>query len=287
MSTIPLARVNGINLYYETHGRQSAQPLLLINGFGGTCQDWGPLLSMLSKEFFVIAYDNRGAGKSDIPDPPYSMEKLATDAVGLLDWLNLETTGVFGVSMGGMIAQHLALGFPHRIEKLALGCTTCRRLAMFCQRAGEPAQILEFLKPLPYDPEKKKIVVKERMRSVFSESFLESHPEELHDFLLNVLESDQTVKGYWGQLTAILGHNLCAKLSQIAVPTLVLHGTADNLVPLEEGLILAERILQARFIAFEGAGHLFYLEQPVRLTSIIAQFFRNKFNTNSPDNPTK
>lgn len=275
---MPTALVNGVTLYYETYGRQSAQPLLLINGFGGTCQDWGPLLSMLSKEFFVIAYDNRGAGKSDIPDPPYSMEELATDAVGLLDRLNLETTGVLGFSMGGMIAQHLALGFPHRIEKLVLGCTTCRRLAIFCQRAGEPAQTLEF-----HNPEKKEAVVEERIRSLFSQAFLESHRKELQDFVLNVLKSDQSVKGYWGQLTAILGHNLCAQLSQIAVPTLVLHGTADNLVPLEEGLILAERISQARFIAFEEAGHLFYLEQPSRVKVIITRFFKTESSINSPN----
>ena len=281
------APVNGINLYYETHGSEEAQALLLINGLGGTCQDWGPLIPILSREFFSIVYDNRGAGKSDKPEPPYSMKTLAADAVGLLDWLNLETTGVFGVSMGGMIAQHLALGFPHRIEKLVLGCTTCRRLAMFCQRAGEPAQILEFLKPLPHDPEKKEIVVKERIRSLFSQAFLESHPEELQDFLLNVLKSDQTVRGYWGQLTAILEHSLCAKLSQIAVPTLVLHGTADSLVPLEEGLILAKRIPQAQFVAFEGAGHLFYLEQPTRLTSIVARFFRDEFDFSFPEDSTR
>ena len=283
VGTMPLARVNRINLYFETHGRKGTQPLLLINGFGGTCQDWGPLASMLSKKFFVITYDNRGAGKSDIPNPPYSMKELTADAVALLDWLNLETTGVFGISMGGMIAQHLALSFPHRVEKLILGCTTCKRLAIFCQHAGESTQISEFLKSLPYDPEKKKAVFEDRMRSVFSKSFLEKHHKEFREFVENALKSDQSVKGYWGQLTAILGHNLCTQLSQIAVPTLVLHGTADNLVPLEEGLILAERIPHARFIAFEGAGHLFYLEQPVRLTSIITQFF----DSNSKDKITK
>ena len=276
------APVNGINIYYETHGSENTQPLLLINGFGGVCQDWGPLIPTLSGDFFVIIYDNRGAGKSDKPKPPYSMEMLAADAVGLLDWLNLETTGVFGVSMGGMIAQHLALGFPHRIEKLILGCTTCGRLTIFRQRAENPTQTLEFLKPLPYEPEKKRAVVEGRIRTLFSQAFLESHAKELQDFVLNVLKSDQSVKGYWGQLAAILEHNLCAQLSQVAVPTLILHGTADSLVPLEEGLNLAERIPQARFIAFEGAGHLFYLEQPNRTKVIITRFFRTEPSNSSP-----
>lgn len=266
------APVNGINLYYETHGREDAQPLLLINGLGGTCQDWGPLLPTLSQHFFVVIYDNRGAGKSDKPDPPYSMEMLTADVIAILDRLGLESIGVFGISMGGMIAQLLALEHPRRTQKIVLGCTSCSGLTMLCKRAQRSTDLLKLLKPLPHHPQEKEEAVRERLPFIFSQTFIESHPQEINSFISKTLNSDQPIQGYLGQLLAILGHDLCTQLSQITVPTLVLHGTADNLVPLEEGLILAERIPQARFIAFEGAGHLFYLEQEEKVSSVLARF---------------
>ena len=113
-----------VKLYYEVHGR--GEPLLMIMGLGSSSATWSPVLvTELSRRFQTIVYDNRGTGQSDKPAIPYSLEMFAGDAIALLDALKIERTHVFGVSMGGMIAQELALGHPSRLQTLTLGCTTC------------------------------------------------------------------------------------------------------------------------------------------------------------------
>ncbi len=115
------ARVNGIHIHYEVHG--SGEPLLLIMGLGANTTGWSMQIPEFSKEYCVIAFDNRGAGRSDKPNEPYSMRQMADDARGLLDELEIDSAHVFGMSLGGMIAQELVLQHPHRVSSLVLGGT--------------------------------------------------------------------------------------------------------------------------------------------------------------------
>ena len=120
---MPTAKAGDINLYYEVHGE--GQPLLLIMGYGSNSGHWFVILPHLVSRFKVIIFDNRGTGRSDKPDIPYTAEMMTGDIIGLLDAIGIGAAHVFGVSMGGMIAQELALRHPGRVKKLILGCTSC------------------------------------------------------------------------------------------------------------------------------------------------------------------
>src|SRR2546427_3279997 len=122
---MPKVRVNGIGLNYVEAG--SGDPLLLIMGFGGDHQAWAFQTPVFAQRYRVIAFDNRGAGQSDVPDVPYTTRMMAEDAIGLLDALRIERAHVLGVSMGGMIAQELALAHPQRVRSLQLHCTLAPR----------------------------------------------------------------------------------------------------------------------------------------------------------------
>src|SRR5690606_15659298 len=118
---MPKARSNGIELYYEIHG--SGKPLILIAGLGYSHWQWHKMIPLLAEHFQVITFDNRGVGQSEKPAGPYTAQMLAQDTIGLLDELNLEKAVIAGHSMGGFIAQSIALDFPQRVEKLIL-CST-------------------------------------------------------------------------------------------------------------------------------------------------------------------
>jgi len=120
---MPQLRSNGINLYYEEHG--SGDPLLLIMGFTVSSVGWHWNIPTFAQEFRTIVFDNRGGGQSDKPDEPYTMTMFADDTAGVLDNLGIDQAHVFGISMGGMIAQEFALRHPQRVKTLVLGCTNC------------------------------------------------------------------------------------------------------------------------------------------------------------------
>ena len=120
---MPVTKVGDINIYYEVHGK--GEPLLLIMGYGSNSGHWFVILDKLAKERRVIVFDNRGTGRSDKPNVPYTAEMMVGDVSGLLDVIGVDTTDIFGVSMGGLIAQGFALSYPGRVNSLVLGCTTC------------------------------------------------------------------------------------------------------------------------------------------------------------------
>jgi pimeloyl-ACP methyl ester carboxylesterase len=120
---VPTAELDGLDLHYEERG--SGRPLLLVPGIPAIASDWAPLAERLSGSRRVIAFDNRGSGRSTVTPGPYSTGMLAADAVALLDHLEIERADVFGMSLGGMIAQEIALAWPERVDRLVLGCTHC------------------------------------------------------------------------------------------------------------------------------------------------------------------
>jgi len=268
---MPRVWINGINLYYETHGNPDSLPLLLICGLSGYTRSWDRFLPALSQDFFVILFDNRGVGKSDKPPAPYTMDELAADAEGILDHLDIESANVFGTSMGGMIAQHLALKSPDRVLHLALGCTSCDGAVV-----SHSARVANMLKPLPEQPQEREKVVRRQMRLLLSPTFLRGHPKEVDRLIIEALSNNQPIHAFLGQLAAARRHNTCARLTEIHLPTLVMHGTDDIVVPPENGLLLAQRIPGAQFISFEKAGHLFYIEQINKVNDALIPFYQWK-----------
>jgi len=118
---MPKTKTNGIELYYQIHGE--GKPLVLISGLGYSLWQWHKMVPFLAEHFQVVIFDNRGAGQSQKPDGPYTAQMLAADTVGLLEALNIEKATIMGHSMGGFIAQAIALDFPQKVEKLILGST--------------------------------------------------------------------------------------------------------------------------------------------------------------------
>src|SRR2546425_3248297 len=121
---MPKVRVNGIQIFYEEAGR--GEPLILIMGFGADHLAWAFQVRALAARYRVVTFDNRGAGQSDAPEPPYTIHTMADDTAGLMDALGLESAHVVGASMGGMIAQELALAHPARVRSVHLACTAAR-----------------------------------------------------------------------------------------------------------------------------------------------------------------
>jgi pimeloyl-ACP methyl ester carboxylesterase len=263
---MPKANVQGNNLYYEVHG--SGYPLILIRGLGSNADHWYCQVPAFSSHYSVVVFDNRGIGRSDIPDAPFTISKMAEDTVLLMDVLGIAKAHILGISMGGMIAQEIALKYPKRVNGLILACTHCGGV-----HAVQPA------------PD----IIKTLSESLFAGT------QEAALKALHCLFSDRTIQQNLGivqryeevskrfppaaqvliqQLKAIQGHDTWKDLVSIQNPTLVLVGNEDVLIPPENSKILAERIPNARFRVIERGGHQFLIEQPDAFNNAVLEFLK-------------
>jgi 3-oxoadipate enol-lactonase len=244
------AQLGELELHYVERG--SGPALLLVPGIPAIVSDWGPLAERLSSSRRVIAYDNRGSGASTVTPAPYTCAQLAADAVALLDELGIERADVFGMSLGGMIAQELALGWPARVNRLVLGCTHCG-----LEHAARPEREAGRAFALETDD------WAERMRALAPFAFADGVDGELLDRFVEKKSRDvQDPEGYRGQIAAALAHDTYDRLPQIDCPTLILTGDGDRVIPGASSEVLHERIPGSRLEVIAGAGHLFFLERP-------------------------
>lgn len=257
---MPTVELGDIELEYVERG--AGPPLLLVPGIPAVASDWAPLAERLSGARRVIAYDNRGSGSSTTTPAPYTTAQLAADAVGLLDALEIERADVFGMSLGGMIAQELALGWPERVGRLVLGCTHCgvahaARIdaeagRAFAMETDDWSERMSALAPFAFAPG----VDAELLRR-----FVEKKSGDVQD-----------PEGYRGQIAAALAHDAYERLLGIEAPTLILTGDSDRVIPAASSDVLAERIPGARLEVVAGAGHLFFLERPEESLRLLEEF---------------
>ncbi|HXF52201.1 MAG TPA: alpha/beta hydrolase [Dehalococcoidia bacterium] len=261
-------RVGSIDLYYEEHG--SGEPLLLIQGFGGNTVAWGPLVPALAARYRVIAFDNRDAGRSGQATEPYTIADMADDAARLLDALGVPSAHVLGASMGGMIAQELALRWPQKVRSLILACTTCGGP----RSAGwdELCQRLDLVRELREMPAPDSDLVQQQLSWMFSPEFLANPTPAFQEFILSTLQYPAPLEGMKRQAEAIRRHDTYDRLPQIAAPTLVIAGEDDPLILAENSRILAERIPNAQLILYPRLRHGFNLEDPERVHADILSF---------------
>ncbi len=263
---MPLARVGDVNIYHETRGR--GEPLLLIMGLGGGSSLWWRQVDFLSSEYRVISYDSRGVGRTDTPDTPYSMDMMVADAAGLLRTLGIGWAHVYGVSMGGMVAQELALRHPGLVSSLVLGATTCG--------GGQavlppPEAVRELFSIMTLPPAE---VARVSASVTFSAGFMKNHPARVREWLKKGALSPPSAAGFRRQAEAVAGFETYDRLPLISAPTLILAGTADELIPAENSRILASRIPRAELVLFEGAGHGYLWEAEEEANLAVRDFLR-------------
>lgn len=261
---MPVAKCGEINLEYYDEG--SGPPLLMIMGFGGQALSWGePIMTELRGSFRTVRLSNRGTGDSDRPTEQFTVRDMADDAIALLDTLGIERAHVFGVSMGGMIAQELVLAHPERVEGLVLGCTA----------AGGPTLVLadpevrEMMTPVPG------LAREDQVRKMWP-ALTTQEMIDKRDFLERMLQvslaKPTPVDTILKQAVAIAGYNTYDRLPTIDKPTLVIHGDADRLIPIGNGRIVQARIPGSRLEIIPGAAHMFFWERPKESGALVTSF---------------
>jgi len=260
------AKVGDINIYYEIHGK--GEPLVLIYGYIGHSGLWFRQIPILAKKYRVIAFDNRGVGRSDKPNIPYTMAMMAGDVAGLLDTIGIDAAHIFGISMGGMIAQHFALNYPQRVISLILGCTTCGGVHSTQPKPESLAAFSDFER-LKKTPEE---FVRQLMPFCFSQEFINKNPDIIDKRVAKQLEYPAPPHGATRQAEAILGHDTYELLPKIKLPTLVIAGGSDRLIPVENSRLLASKIPTAELVIIKGAGHEFFIEDAEEANKKVLSF---------------
>ena len=232
---MPKVKVGDINMYYEIHGE--GEPLVFINGAGATLEPMLAVIPMYAEQFKCILFDNRGVGKTDAPDIPYTTEMMANDLAGLLDVIGISKANIFGSSMGGMIAQQFAIHYPERVNRLILRCTSC----------GGPRSI-----PIPeFDSSDIDTLISKCM----TQQFIAENPEVVENVKSWFPQGTSTV-GMMRQGEAAMSHDTYESLSKITAPTLIITGDSDEVIPSENSKILAAYIPNAELVVLPKTGHI-------------------------------
>lgn len=262
---MPHAHVNGIDLHYTRQGR--GQPLLLIMGLGGPAAAWDrEFLRRMAADYELVTYDNRGTGQSDKPDEPYSIASFASDAVGLLDVLEIPRAHVFGISMGGMIAQEIGIEYGDRVASLTLGCTTPGGR----HAVPAPPESMQALKARPGQTPAE--AIRDGWKLSYSQGYIATHRDELEDTLRRVLEHPTPRFAYNRHLDATMTLRVYKRLKEIHAPTLVVTGRDDVLIPAANSEILAREIPNATLRIFDDAGHGFVSSARESFVPVLREF---------------
>lgn len=251
---MPFAANDDVGLWYETSGPENAETVAFVEGLSYGTWMWRWQREAVSDTYRTLVWDNRGTGKSDEPEGPYTTEEMAADFEAVLDDAGIERAHVVGASLGGMIAQQYALDYD-RTESLVLLSTT---------PGGDDAV------PIPDDTVDRMLNVPEeydraariryKMKPAVSDEFWREHPEVIDQIVEWRLDTDPSDRAYEWQSAAASTFDVSDRLDEITVPTLVLHGTDDRVVPYENAELLAEGLPDVRLEPIEGGSHLAFVE---------------------------
>lgn len=254
--------VPGARLHVERTG--SGEALLWVTGFAIGSEVFGPVLPLFAPHFDCVTYDNRGAGRSSVPLLPTSMPEMAADAVRVLDALRIDAAHVHGVSMGGMVAQELALRFPDRVRSLVLqGTSPGGPRSIAPPLRGAAALAVQRL-PVPREARRRAAVA-----ALFSPAYAAAHPDDVAAHLHRLGADRAGVRGGLLHLWASAWHDTVSRLRTLQAPTLVLHGELDVLTPVANARLLARRIPGAELVVVPGTGHLPLLERPEHVRDLV------------------
>jgi pimeloyl-ACP methyl ester carboxylesterase len=242
-----------ISINYQILGE--GPQVLFFNGSGGSIEGSKMLINAFAKTFQVLVHDQRGLGKTSVPDGPYNMADYAQDAASLLNHVGWQTTNVIGLSFGGMVAQEFAVTFPDRVNRLVLMCTSAGG------NAGSSYPLHE-LAHLPTIERNQALRLLTDTR--FTDEWLESHPQDAEIMRFqedrpNTQKTKNQILGERLQLEARIGHDVSDRLHFISAPTLITAGRFDGIAPLANSQAIAERIPHSTLNTYEG-GHPFFTQ---------------------------
>lgn len=263
---MPIQTVNNIHIYYEQHGE--GPDLVLIGGLSSDHQVWKSTLRLLSKYFRVLIFDNRGAGRSDTPDYPYTTEMMAQDTLQLMAILNIKRAHVLGHSMGGRIAQKMALIAPENIHKCVIACSPARSnhvsSMIFAMR--------EKLQNLGMSNE---ILAEYVMPFLFGEDFLKNQML-IKGFIQWTLQNEfpQSAIGYKQQLHAVKNHDAHDQFIHTEIPTLIIAGHEDILAPIASLEKLSTCLKNSTFISIPHCAHMPHVEKSREFVEIVLKFLQ-------------
>lgn len=253
--------------YEEVSPREPEGTVLLLCGIGAKRQGWYRQLPVLGQRFRCLALDYRDVGDSDPASGPYAIRDVADDALALCDRLGIERASLVGISMGGFVALEMALARPALVDRLVLVVTS----AGGATHVSTSPEVMRAL--MPGDETVESGEGARRVCSlVAGPGFADRHPEAIDEFVEIARHRPMHVDAYLRQLAACRGHDVTARLHEIDVPTLVVHGDADPLVPLDNGRYLAEHIAGARLLIYEGVGHIPEVEVDERFNADLVAF---------------
>jgi 3-oxoadipate enol-lactonase len=259
-----LARNGPVTVAYDVRGRGS--PLVLIQGVGVGRWGWAPVADRLARRFQVLTIDNRGIGASDTPPGHYSTRLMAEDVLAVLDHAGIQRASLVGTSLGGMIAQELALAHPERVDKLVLVATI----------PGGPRS-----RPMPLGTTylfasasfmTSQAKLQQFLHATLGPETFRRRPRIARRLAARKLAHPQSESAWRAQTTAGMLFNPLGRQRRITRPTLIIQGTADQVVAPGNAEVLADLVPDARVQRFDGAGHLLYWEQPKRFVRVVTDF---------------
>ncbi len=263
---MPHATINNVSLCYEVYGDETAEPLVMVTGFSGNRYVWANIIERLAEHFRVITFDNRGSGESEQPDASYSIELLAEDTCALMDHLNIKKANILGHSMGTMIATMMTQMFPDRVNKIILEAPACfsrpHILAFFDSQLDLRKNNID-----------RRLMFQTVIPLLFGESFFANK-----DIIEEIIELHCaypfpiSVAGYNGQLHAIKSFNSESFISDVQHQALVLVGEEDMMLPMRDGLALADAMPNAEVVKFEKTGHMIHLEADNKFLKHVIEF---------------
>jgi 3-oxoadipate enol-lactonase len=260
---MPTLALDDIDLYWERRGQ--GPRLLFVNGSASTIESAWPLIDAFAGQFEVVVHDQRGLGRTGVPERQPTMADFARDTAALLDHVGWDQANVFGISFGGMVAQELAVTWPDRIDRLVLSCTSPGG-------EGGSSYPIDELADTPLD---ERIEAWTRHLDVrFDEAWLAGHPGDraivgILRTRLTQPKTDEQERGEWMQVVARRGHDVWDRLGRVTSPTLVACGAYDGLAPRANSEAIASRIPNAELRCYEG-GHLFVYQDPQAMPDITA-----------------
>ena len=266
---MPTAQINGITLNYQIDGPEdAAETIVLINGLADDLESWGfQIPSLVNAGFRVLRFDNRGIGKSDAPAGDYSSRQMADDAKALVDMLRIGKFHLMGVSMGGMISEEYAIAYGHDLKSLTLACTYGKADA-FCQTMFAMWADLARVTSVPF-------VMRDVALWAFTGPFFEERPGDAAEFAAAMAALPMSLAAYLSQLAVIQAHDATDRLARITVPTLVLAGEEDILIPVRLSKLLQQAIPGAQWATVPG-GHACLWESPDPFNATFVDFVRSQ-----------